>query len=184
MARLLITDVTVTRTADTITCGIRLTGGQRQTLTLPTPKPAWLLRKTPAHVLAAVDELLNTCTHAEIADILNNRGLTSGEGRQFHRNTVARIVRDHRLRTREQRLREAGMLTLHEMAAALGVSTGTVKLWRDAGLVSGQQHNDHGQMLYHPRWTQLEAARFRRQLNYAASPIPESSGTGKLSSNS
>ena len=150
MARLLITDVTVTRTTDTMTCHARLPGGQNHTLTLPTPKTAWLLRKTPPHVVAAVDDLLDRHTHAEIADILNDRGLTSGEGRPFHRLTVARIVRNYHLRTREQRLRDAGLLTLDEIAAALGVSTGTIKAWRDAGLVSGQRYNDHGQMLYHP----------------------------------
>ena len=48
MARLLLTDVTVTKTADTVTCHIRLRGGQPHTLTLPTPKPAWLLRQNPA----------------------------------------------------------------------------------------------------------------------------------------
>jgi len=31
-----------------------------------------------------------------------------------------------------------------------GVSTGTVKAWHDAGLVSGHRYNDHGQMLYRP----------------------------------
>jgi hypothetical protein len=150
MARLLITDVTVTKTADTITCHTRLSGGQHHTLTLPTLKPAWLLRKTPPHVVAAVDELLDHHTHAEIADILNRRGLTSGEDHPFHRLIVTRIVRNYRLPSREQRLRDTGMLTLPEIAAALGVSTGTVKAWRDAGLVSGHRYNDHGQMLYHP----------------------------------
>jgi hypothetical protein len=150
MARLLLTDVTVTKTADTITCHIRLRGGQNHTLTLPTLKPAWLLRKTPPEVVAAVDDLLGHHTDNEIADILNNRGLKSGEGRPFHKLIVARIVRNHRLQGREQRLREAGLLTLTEMAATLGVSTGTVKAWRDAGLVNGQRYNDHGQMLYHP----------------------------------
>jgi len=124
MARLLLTDVTVTKTADTITCHARLRGGQNYTRTLPTLKPAWLLRKTPPLVVAAVDDLLDHHTHAEIAEILNNRGVTNGEGHPFHRLIVARIVRNHQLRSYEQRLREAGLLTLTEIAAALGVSTG------------------------------------------------------------
>jgi DNA invertase Pin-like site-specific DNA recombinase len=150
MARLLLTDVTVTKTADTITCHARLPGGQHHTLTLPTRKPAWLLRKTPPQVVAAVDDLLNHHTHTQIAEILNNRGLTSGEGHPFHKLIIARIVRNYRLPSREHRLRKAGLLTLAEMAAALGVSTGTVKAWRHAGLVHGQRYNDHGQMLYQP----------------------------------
>jgi DNA invertase Pin-like site-specific DNA recombinase len=150
IARLLITDVTVTRTADTITCHTRLTGGQTHTLTLPTLKPAWLLRKTPPQIVAAVDDLLNHHTHAEIAEILNTRGLTSGEGRPFHTLMIRNIRDNYQLRSREQRLRDAGLLTLKEMATVLGVSTGTVKIWRYANLVSGVRYNDHGQMLYHP----------------------------------
>ena len=38
IARLLLTDVTVTRTSDTITAHVRLAGGQTRTLTLPVPK--------------------------------------------------------------------------------------------------------------------------------------------------
>ena len=85
IARLLLTDVTVTRTSDTITAHIRLPGGQHRTLTLPIPPTAAQLRKTPAAVVTAIDELLDHHTHAQIAGILNDRGLTSGEGRPFHR---------------------------------------------------------------------------------------------------
>ena len=48
IARLLLTDVTVTRTSDTITAHIRLAGGQPRTLTLPVPEPAWKIRQTKA----------------------------------------------------------------------------------------------------------------------------------------
>ena len=93
IARLLLTDVTVTRTSDTITAHIRLRGGQHHTLALPAPKPAWAQRRTAPQVLAAIDELLDHHTHAEIAAILNTRGLTSGEGRPFHR-LIIRNIRD------------------------------------------------------------------------------------------
>jgi hypothetical protein len=39
MTRLLLTDVTITRNAKTITCNMRWQGGQDHTLTLPVPKP-------------------------------------------------------------------------------------------------------------------------------------------------
>src|SRR6266567_4591900 len=48
IARLLLTDVTVTRTSDTITAHVRLAGGQHRTLTLPVPEPAWKIRQTKA----------------------------------------------------------------------------------------------------------------------------------------
>jgi len=49
IARLLLTDVTVTRTSDTITAHVRLAGGQHRTLTLPVPsRPGRSGRPRPA----------------------------------------------------------------------------------------------------------------------------------------
>ena len=150
IARLLLTDVTVTRTSDTITAHIRLAGGQHHTLTLPAPRPGWAIRQTPPQVIAAIDELLDHHTHADIAAILNQRGLTSGEGRPFHPLIIRNIRDDYQLRSRQQRLRDAGMLTLTEIAAQLGVSTGTIKIWHHAGLLTAHPYNDKGQCLYPP----------------------------------
>jgi hypothetical protein len=36
------------------------------------------------------------------------------------------------------------------MAALLGVSTSTVKIWFQAGLVGGHRYNDKGEVLYQP----------------------------------
>ncbi|KXX58747.1 recombinase family protein [Rhodococcus sp. LB1] len=150
IARLLLTDVTLTRTSDTITAHLRFPGGDHTTFTLPTPKPIGEQRKTPANIVAAVDELLDDHTSGEIADILNRRGLTSSTGESFHRLIVDHIIRAHRLRSRRQRLREAGMLTLAETAAAHGVCNDTIKAWRRAGIVGGQRYNDKGEYLYTP----------------------------------
>jgi DNA invertase Pin-like site-specific DNA recombinase len=150
IARLLLTDVTVTRTRDTITAHVRLPAGQHHTLTTPVPPTAAQMRKTPAESVAAINELLDTHTHARIAAILNDRGLASGEGRPFHRLMIRNIRDDYQLRSREQRLRDAGMLTLAETADRLGVSAGTVKAWHHAGLITGHPYNDKGQCLYTP----------------------------------
>src|SRR5580698_8382741 len=117
------------RTTATITAHVRLPVGHHTTLTLPIPPTAAQLRKTPATAVTAIDELLDHHTHAEIAAILNQRGLTSGEGRPFHPLIIRNIRDDYQLRSREQRLRDAGMLTLTQTATLLGVSTGTVKIW-------------------------------------------------------
>ena len=150
IARLLLTDVTITRTSDTITAHIRLAGGQHHTLTLPAPRPGWAIRQTPPQVITAIDELLDHHTHADIAAILNQRGLTSGEGRPFHPLIIRNIRDDYQLRSRQQRLRDAGMLTLTEIAAQLGVSAGTIKIWHHAGLLTAHPYNDKGQCLYPP----------------------------------
>src|SRR6516164_9260435 len=150
IARLLLTDVTVTRTSDTITAHVRLAGGQTRTLTLPVPKRAWEIRQTPASTIAAIDELLDHHTSGEIAVILNQRGLHSGTSEPFHGKIIDNIIRAYRLRTRRHRLRAAGMLTLAETAAAHGVRNNTIKAWRRAGIVSAQRYNDKGEHLYYP----------------------------------
>ena len=150
IARLLLTDVTVTRTSDTITAHVRLAGGQHRTLTLPVPKRAWELRQTPASTITEVDRLLDHHTCAEIAGILRRRGLANGEGKPLTATMVQRVTRTYQLRSRRQRLLATGLIPLGEMAALLGVSTATVKAWYHAGIVSGQRYNDKGEILYNP----------------------------------
>jgi DNA-binding transcriptional MerR regulator len=42
------------------------------------------------------------------------------------------------------------MLTLAEMARALGVSMRTVRIWRGHGLLRGHAYTDNGKCLYEP----------------------------------
>jgi len=150
IARLLLADVTVTRTSDTITGHVRLAGGQHRTLAIPAPLPIGDQRRTPADVLAAIDELLGQHTTGEIAGILNQQGMASGTGEPFHRLIVDHIIRTYRLRSRRSRLRATGMLTLAETAAAHHVHPHTIKAWRRAGIVSAERYNDKGEHLYYP----------------------------------
>ena len=173
IARLLLTDVTVTRTRDTITAHVRLPGGQHHALTTPVPPTAAQMRKTPAEAVTAIDELLDHHTHAQIASILNTRGLTSGEGRPFHRLMVRNIRDEYGLRSREQRLRDASLLTLDETAALLGVSAKTIKIWHHAGLITGHPYNDKGQCLYPPPGPNPPARAQGRKLSKRAA-LPDS----------
>ncbi len=150
ITRLLLTDVTATRTSDTITAHVRLAGGQTCTLTLPVPKRAWEIRQTPANTITEVDRLLDHHTCAEIAGILRRRGLANGEGKPLTATMVQRVIRTYQLHSRRQRLLATGLIPLGEMAALLGVSTATVKDWHHAGIVSGQRYNDKGEVLYDP----------------------------------
>ncbi len=150
IARLLLTDVTVTRTSDTITAHVRLAGGQTRTITLPVPEPAWKIRQTKASTIAEIDKLLDHHTCAEIAGILRRRGLPNGEGRPFTPTMVQRVIRTYQLRSRRQRLLDTGLIPLTQMAGQLGVSASTVKIWYHAGIVSAQRYNDKGEVLYDP----------------------------------
>ena len=142
IARLLLTDITVTRDPDQITAHVRLRGGQHHTLALPLPNTAWELRQTPPATVTEINQLLDHHTHGEIAEILNQRGLTSGDGRPFHALIVRNIRDQYQLPSREQRLRDTGLIPLTEMATRLGVSPSTIKTWHRTGLVSGQRYND------------------------------------------
>jgi len=150
MVRLLLEDVTLTK-RDAITVGVRFRGGATRSMTLPLAQPAWQIRQTSAAVVAEIDELLNDHTERQIARILNEHGHTSGEGKPFQALMVKRLRRDYGLRTRYERLRATGMMTLDEIADLLGVATRTVKTWRAHGLLRAHAYNDKNECLYeHP----------------------------------
>ena len=151
MVRLLIEDVTLTRSDDGIAVGIRFPGGATQSMTLPLPPRAWQLRQTPPEVVAQIDALREHHTDAQIAHILNERGYRSGTGRRFHARIVYGLSRSYRLKSRYDRLREAGLLTVQEMADLLGVTVQTANIWRRHGLLRGHAYNDKNEFLYeHP----------------------------------
>ena len=147
MTRLLLEDVTVFR-ADTIVLQIRFKGGAARTLTIPLPPNAWQQRATSPEIVRDIDRLLDTNTDGQIAAILNQRGARSGEGKRFSRTIVARIRRDYGLTPRYDRLRAAGMVTVKEMAAMLGVTPDSVKIWNRHGLLHGHAYNDRNECLY------------------------------------
>ncbi len=150
MVRLLIEDVTLTK-GDEIAVGVRFRGGVTQSISLPLAQNAWQLRQTSAQIIAEIDVLLDDHTEARIAEILNERGRVSGEGKPFRAALVQRLRRDYALKTRYDRLRDAGMLTLTEIAELLGVSPSTAKVWRRRGLLLAHAYNDKNECLYeHP----------------------------------
>jgi DNA invertase Pin-like site-specific DNA recombinase len=148
MTRLLLHDATISRTDHSITVHIRLRGGQDHTLTLPLPLASWQLRKTPDHVVAAINELTEEHTDSETAAILEQRGFTSGTGQPLHARIVRQIRIAYQLPSHTQRLRDQGLLSLNEIARHLDISPNTVKTWRNQGLLTGRRANDKGEYLY------------------------------------
>jgi DNA invertase Pin-like site-specific DNA recombinase len=149
MVRLLLEDVTLNR-GEQITLHIRFKGGACKTLNLPLPLQSWQRSVTAPAVVQQIDRLLDHHTYPEIAAILNERGMASGTGKAFHRGLVARIQRSYGLKPRYDRLREAGLLTLHEMAQVLGISPTRVKIWHHHGLVRGHAYSAKNECLYEP----------------------------------
>jgi len=150
MVRLLIADVTLLKGAN-LRAQVRFNGGLTQTLHVPLPLPTWAVRQTPAATLAEIDRLLEDHTAGEVADLLNRKGLSSGQGLQFHRVMVVRICKAYALKTRYERLRARKLLTLREIAQRLNVEPHTIKGWRRAGLLAAHRYNDKGAYLFeHP----------------------------------
>jgi DNA invertase Pin-like site-specific DNA recombinase len=147
MVRLLLADVTLIR-GTRITVHVRFNGGATKTLELPKPLTAWELRMTPAEIVAEVDRLTDDYTDKQIVGVLNQRGALSGWGQRFNSRIVARLRRDYQLKSRYDRLREKGLLTLEEMSARLGIGPSRVITWRNHGLLRAYPVNDRDDWLY------------------------------------
>jgi DNA invertase Pin-like site-specific DNA recombinase len=172
MVRLLIEDATL-RKEETLTVHVRFRGGATRTLALPRPVHAGKLRQTPKGVVEEIHRLLDQRTDGEIAERLNQQALRSGEGKPFHRLMVRNIRRTYGLKSRYDRLRDAGMLTLEETAEKLDVCTDTVKIWRRAGLLRAHRYSEKNEFLYEPpgndapikkRWKGLSGRRRIRKV--------------------
>jgi hypothetical protein len=87
-------------------------------------------------------------TEEEIAPMLNAKGFRSGTGQPFKRSLVFRLRKTYKLVDRFTRLRNAGMLTLEEMAQRLNLCSCSVKDWRDLGWLQAHRYNDRGECLY------------------------------------
>lgn len=148
-ARLLIEDVTLIKN-DEITIQVRFRGGATQTLIISPSRRSWETWATSPEVIRTVDNLLNEQTDQEAADILNQYNLLPGKGGTFTGRIVGNLRRAYEMKSYYERLREAGMLTVKEMAEILGVNGDRVKIWHKAGLLHGYVCNDRGVCLFDP----------------------------------
>lgn len=170
LLRLVVEDVTLLR-AEQITAQVRFKGGATRTLQL---SPLHM-RTTDPEVVAEMDRLLDQHTRGEIAALLNERGLRPVDGKPFTASRVGMIERYYKLKSRYQRLHEAGLLTRKEMAQRLNISEKTVVRLHANGRLRGQKCDDRAQFLYHapanaPLRTPMHAARnnLRYEVQYEA----------------
>ena len=149
MVRLLIEDVTLLR-GEQVSIGICFRGGATRSLTIPAPLPPYRTWQTPPEIVAQIDRLLDQHTEGEIAAQLNAQGLRSGKGGCFRGTIIAHIRRGYHLKSRYDRLRAAGMLTVNEIAKARGISTITAYRWRRLGILKAHAYNDKSRYLFQP----------------------------------
>ena len=133
--RLLVADVTLIK-AETISVNVRLSGGATRTLTLDRPLPIAQIRKFKPELVAEVDRLLDHHCDREIANIFNERGLRTWEGKPFNLKKISFIRGAYNLPSRRQRLRDHGMLTTQEVAERFDIAETTVHQWGRQGLIT------------------------------------------------
>jgi len=150
LIRLLVCDVTLIKTGEQITAHVRLSGGQQHTLNVPRPLRAWEAHTTPPSTIELIEQLLNQHTYDETIAILNDKGLTGGWGKPFTVTSLTQLCRNRGIPSHQQRLRAQGMLTLKEIAAQLGVTTQTLKIWQRRGHITGRRIDGRRAYLYDP----------------------------------
>jgi DNA invertase Pin-like site-specific DNA recombinase len=149
MVRLLIEDVTLSK-MDRITAHVRCKGGATHTLTLPLPVSGCMAWQTDPAIIALIDQWLDHHTEGKIAMLLNEQGRRSGKGQPFTRMSVGKLRCSYQLKSRFDRLRDAGMLTRKQIAGQLQIDIKTVVAWRNSGLLKAYPYNDKNQYLYEP----------------------------------
>ena len=168
MVRLLLEDVTLTK-RENIALGVRFKGGATAVLTIPLPHRYYDLHKLDPSVVQEINGLLDRHTEAEIASMFNKRGLRTGYDRKFNAVGIQHALRTYGLKSRQQRLREAGLLTSAEIAERLQTSLSMVCYWRCHGVLHGEAYGE-SKYLYHPPspdlLNQLQAKQPHREVQY------------------
>jgi hypothetical protein len=103
---------------------------------------------TAPEVITEIDGLLDDYTDSQVAQIFNERGMSSGRRLRFTGQIIAALRKQHNLKSRYDRLRAAGMLDTSEMAKLLGTSMRTIYVWRRQGILPIRQYNHCGGCLY------------------------------------
>jgi DNA invertase Pin-like site-specific DNA recombinase len=136
---------------------VRFTGGRTETLTTLNPKSSAQQLKTPAEIVALVDQLLDDHIYAEIAQLLNEQGLRPGgsarpgcQDARFTATRVAYLVQRYGLRSRYDRLRARGLLTTKELAERLDVHEQTLVQWAEHGIVTRHAYKSQAYLYEDP----------------------------------
>lgn len=155
MIRLLLEDVTFIKD-DQIVAHVRFKGGAHKSLNIPLPPKGWQHAMTDPRVVELIDEMLNEHHYGEIATILNEQGYTSGTGRSFDGDLIGSIRRHYHVKTRYDRLRSLGKLTIQEVTKLVGGDKRTVRKLTEQGVLKAYPYNDRNECLYeHPGTQQI-----------------------------
>jgi hypothetical protein len=143
----LIEDVTLIKQRD-VTVAVRFRGGATTTFTVPRPLTAQQLRATHKDVRQHIDLLMDEYTDAQVARVLNERGMRTGAGEAFDTIRVKWVRHSAKIKSLKERLLDEGWLTVKQVSARLGISRDAINKRRLQGKLKARICNDHGQWLY------------------------------------
>lgn len=147
MARLLIEDVTV-RKEEQLLLQIRFRGGKTTTLTIPRPLNYCQARKQNPDLISEMDRLLDDYNYEDVARILNEKGFKTGGGLPLTRLAISYIRIKYELKSRFDRLRARGLMTLAEICQKLDISVETVYRHQQLGILRGHSYDGQNRCLY------------------------------------
>jgi hypothetical protein len=127
---------------------VRFRGGMSKTLMLPRPLGYCEIHKQNPAMVAEMDRLLDDYNYADVARILNEKVFKTGDGFPLTSPAVGYIRTAYGLKSRNDRLRERGMVTMFEIAKTCGVSTNTISNWRRKGRIRALAINDRNQFFF------------------------------------
>jgi len=115
-------------------------------------------------VVKLIDRLLHDYLDSEVASILNERGFHTGTGLPLTGARVRDLQRKYGLKTRHERLRARGLLTIEEVAKRLNIFVGTARVWQKKGLLIRHAYT-RNKYLYEPPFDHTAFERYKHFKN-------------------
>ena len=141
--RVLIEDITVlSEKKPDFSIGIRFRSGKVEQLSLKKPLPCADRKRHTDDTITIIRDLASSMDDHEIADCLNQDGLTTPEGKNFTYAGVRWIRHKHAISGPYQRNRQG--ISVAEAASLLGISTGKIYYGISAGKIPAKKQ--------HPGW--------------------------------
>jgi hypothetical protein len=158
LLRFLVKDVTLTRHQTTIHLGIRWQTEALTELEIPPPKRVYETQRTSSAVVDQIRQLASTHSDPQIANHLNQAGLTTATGQPFTGDRVYWIRKRYDIPTAcpdapsacPTGQRGDGRYSTQAAATLLNVCDSTILRWCEAGRLDSLQSVPNG-----PRWIKL-----------------------------
>jgi DNA invertase Pin-like site-specific DNA recombinase len=131
---LLIEDVTILSEHTEIAAHVRLRGGACRTLTL-TRSTVAPRKRTPPHIVAQIDQLLELGDDDFVAQKLNAAGIRNWRNRSFTKGHIANVRKGRNLHSHRERRDASGYATAGELATRYNVTRTTIRHWAQSGLL-------------------------------------------------